>query len=330
VDTGIDVPEPAVRDHRYAIVVGIDRYPGFRDLGGPCNDAEAFAAWLRDPAGGDVPAANIRLLVGRDATDVQSARPVKRDIDIALHELVTLVRAARAPCRLYLYFAGHGVAAGLGTAALLMADAERGLCWNLSLAPYRAWLERCRDFSEVILFCDCCRTLMPDVPEGTPPHETCPEPYPFPQQAFVALAADLGEPAYETNDRGHFTAALLDGLRGAASDATGSVRADMLAGFLDATLAEADPPQRADTTVIGSPLTLATVAPRLTEIVIDVRAGPARQVSVLGPGGAVVAVDVREPGPWRIGLGLGLYEIEDPEAPPILFKVGATPQHVQG
>jgi hypothetical protein len=51
---------------------------------------------------------------------------------------------------------------------------------------------------------------------------------------------------------------------------------------------------------------------------------------VLGPGGAVVAAAVREPGPWQIGLGLGLYEIEDPEAPPILFKVGASPQHVQG
>ena len=170
------------------------------------------------------------------------------------------------------------MAAGLGTAALLMADAEPGLCWNLSLAPYRSWLERCRDFSEVILFCDCCRTLTPDVPEGTPPHETCPEPYAFPQQAFVALAADLGEPAYETNDRGHFTAALLEGLRGAASDVTGSVRADVLAAFLDAALAEADPPQRADTTVIGTPLTLAAVAPRQTEVVIDVRAGPAREV----------------------------------------------------
>jgi hypothetical protein len=321
------------RDHWFAIVVGIDRYPCFRDLAGACNDAEAFAEWLVDPAGGDVPVGNVRVLLGREATDVRTARPIKRDVDIALHELVGHVRSSGAASRLYLYFAGHGVAAGLGTGAVLMADAEPGLCWNLSLGPYRGWLERCRDFAEVVLVSDCCRSIAVDVPEGMPPHETCSQPGRGPYRAFIALAADLGERAYEKRDsRGQFTTLLLDGLRGRAADATtGEVRADMLAAFLESQLERrAEPPQRADTSIIGEPLTLATVAPVRFDVTINLRDGPVRTVQVLGHGGAVVGSETRASGAWIIRLGNGLYELADPTAPAVLFKVDGAGRRVEG
>ena len=43
----------------HAVVVGITTYPGFKSLEGSENDAHAFIDWLKDPAKGDVPVANI-------------------------------------------------------------------------------------------------------------------------------------------------------------------------------------------------------------------------------------------------------------------------------
>ena len=87
-----ELPVPADRQHRYAIVIGIDRYPGFRDLGGACNDAEAFAEWLTDPNGGDVPAENVRTLLGRGlitevATDAETGAILYGTTDLLLTNL---------------------------------------------------------------------------------------------------------------------------------------------------------------------------------------------------------------------------------------------------
>lgn len=39
----------------YAIVVGINHYPGMNPLKGAEQDALNFIEWLKDPKGGDVP-----------------------------------------------------------------------------------------------------------------------------------------------------------------------------------------------------------------------------------------------------------------------------------
>jgi hypothetical protein len=52
-----------MNDHHYAVVVGINRYPGLSDLTGARADAEAFAQWLEDGDGGALPAANIRRVM---------------------------------------------------------------------------------------------------------------------------------------------------------------------------------------------------------------------------------------------------------------------------
>jgi hypothetical protein len=43
----------------YAIVVGINRYPGIGDLSGARAGAEQLAAWLSDPDVGSLPKANV-------------------------------------------------------------------------------------------------------------------------------------------------------------------------------------------------------------------------------------------------------------------------------
>jgi hypothetical protein len=325
---------PASPDDRYAIVVGIDRYPGFHDLHGACNDAEAFAGWLTERGCGDVPREHVAVHLGRGYESLADARPVKRDIDVALHRVVREIHRTGAPSRLYLFFAGHGIAAGFGTAAVLMADAEPGLSWNLSLGRYREWLQRCRDFSEVILLSDCCRTIALDVPEGMPPLDNCPTPHPRSQQVFVALAADVGESAFETTDgRGRFTVHVIEGLRGGAADPDGEVRSDTLATFLEAGLgAPAQRRQQIETSTLGPPLVLATVplaSVPTFEVTIDVPIGGPRQLDVKAYDGSLVASAVRPPGAWTVRLASGLYELVDPAAPSVLFKVERAPRPVE-
>ncbi len=82
-----------------AVVVGISDYqsPQIPDLRFAHRDAAAFADWLRSPAGGSVPEANLQVLLNADATTGK--------IIAALGGLV-------ADCKpgdlAYIYFSGHG------------------------------------------------------------------------------------------------------------------------------------------------------------------------------------------------------------------------------
>jgi len=327
--------EPVAPEQHHAIVVGIDGYPGYRDLGGACNDAESFASWLIDPAGGRTPVENVSMHLGRVPQTLAEARPLKRDVDVALHGIVRQVQATGARSRLWLYFAGHGVAAAFGMGAVLMADAQPGLNWNLSIGKYHEWLMRCRDFSEVVMISDCCRNLAVEVPEGMPPLDNCPAPSDRRQQLFLAHGTDLGAPAFEGDDaRGRFTVHLLEGLRGAAADPNGDVRSDALATFLEST--PLDPTgvttQVPTTTSAGPPLLLASGrgSRPVFDVTIELRAAAARQVTVRRGDGAIMATAQREAGPWSVPLAGGLYELVDPVAPPVLFKVAHGPCRVEG
>jgi len=82
-----------------AVVVGISDYqdPGIPDLHFADRDAEAFAAWLRSPAGGSVPEDNIRLLTNDNAS--------KYAMYIALYELLDVCKPGD---QVIFYFSGHG------------------------------------------------------------------------------------------------------------------------------------------------------------------------------------------------------------------------------
>ncbi len=130
-----------MNDTHFAIVVGIDRYPRLgRHLTAARKDAEAFDAWLADPAGGAVPKANRKLIVADlpvDATPEQ-AKPLLSEVKSALLEVRAASDAISAAdeardqnrweqTRLYLYVSGHGMALRSEEAALLTANA--GVDW---------------------------------------------------------------------------------------------------------------------------------------------------------------------------------------------------------
>ena len=82
---------------RRALVIGISNYKSVSDLQFAAADAEAFAAFLRSPAGGSVPSDNIRLRVDSAATRTQ-----------ILDDVTWLQESSHAGDEAIIYFAGHG------------------------------------------------------------------------------------------------------------------------------------------------------------------------------------------------------------------------------
>jgi tetratricopeptide (TPR) repeat protein len=87
------LPQQAV----HAVVIGISDYQNISDLKYADRDAEAFVQFLQSPAGGNVPAENIRLLINEQATSMEIVR-----------ELYWLMDESHAGDRAYIYFSGHG------------------------------------------------------------------------------------------------------------------------------------------------------------------------------------------------------------------------------
>jgi hypothetical protein len=350
-----------VNDLHYAVVVGINRYPGISDLGGARADADQFAAWLVDPEGGALPDENVKRVsvteddeAGYDSAD--AARPTGDEVDTALkHVRNGLLRKLEADAtlwdhsRIYLYFAGHGFAPQGGEGALFLANAERDLLSrNLELAEYRRWCTTCAFFREVILFADCCRTRIGNYVRGYGPRlDECPAPWNGKSSTYViGFGSTLGNPTYELpvagdddDARGYFTGALLEGLRGAASrDESGALTAATLSAYVRTVVAERTRERR-------FPQEAQIVGP-LTD---DVRFGttlapPKRVVRIALPatlmGGAVSIVkDGRQIAAWDgasfewiVKLEDGLYEIQAERAAvanEALFKVAGEDRRVE-
>ena len=149
----------------YAVVVGINHYPNppLSDLQGPENDALGFKDWLVSPTGGAVPDVNIHLILSRDfpaGGKPMAAKPTTGEVDLAFEEILEQVKDQAPARRLYMFFAGHGIAppATLDEAALLTANAGRNrMGHNIPGKMYARSIQLSAMFQEVVLFMDCCR-----------------------------------------------------------------------------------------------------------------------------------------------------------------------------
>jgi len=112
----VRLPERLYEGRRYAIVVGLSQYQGKGLPGGLPGEkhAEAFAAYLGDEYGGQIPASDITLLTGSKATSAA----VKEAIANA-------VRDALSGDSIIIYFSGYSLAVdSRGPGFLLTADAD--------------------------------------------------------------------------------------------------------------------------------------------------------------------------------------------------------------
>src|SRR6266508_5839462 len=145
-----------MNDRDFAVIVGVQRYPGFgpspeqpADLKGPDRDAAAVRAWLTDPAGGNLPAANVRDFRSAAYPDPfpdGRAAPRKGDVLGAFRWLdrIALERNKRfeglaVGKRLYLYVSGHGFGRRRTEGSLFMANATRSRAWHLEASAWVEW-----------------------------------------------------------------------------------------------------------------------------------------------------------------------------------------------
>jgi uncharacterized caspase-like protein len=233
----------------WAVVVGIQSYPGLSDLGGPENDAKDFFEWLISKDGGAVPKEHVTLILSPTppATLPTSALPTTQQIEQAFDHLDDIANLdennGRVGRRLYLYFSGHGFAPDFEQAALLMANAtQKRTGFHILGKSYADWFYRSGYFNEVVLFMDCCQEKY---------SKTVPRPVHF-NDVTDFNAIDEGKRFYGFGTKwsrlaqerlmddgkvhGVFTYALLKALRGDAADSEHNITATSLGDWLYANM----------------------------------------------------------------------------------------------
>jgi len=326
-----------VNENHYAVVVGINRYPGISDLAGPVNDAAAFYGWLVDDTAGGLPPENA-WLVEASAAEVHllepyDAEPKRWRIDRALG---LAVRKARTDIgddpdrwdrsRLYFFVAGHGIAPYGSDAALLAADAQRGAYGsNLDIRLHVDWLRRCADFREVVVFADCCRNRVNNATPGGPVFDSCPitRGVVVPLVGYATAFSDL---AYEEVDeaippdqrRGYFSKALMEALSGdsgAADPASGDVTAASLAAWLTQRVAALTEDkavrQRVEMPVPSVPMLFREATGRPQHAVaIHVPPGETRGLVLIDHTRSTIEASDAVPGvAWQVALEDGVYQV---------------------
>jgi hypothetical protein len=277
------------------------------------------------------------------------ARPKRSDVDLALRKLNQAIRQRVAQAaedwdrtRLYIYVSGHGIAPPTNAGAVLMADAERDVLGEcIELAMYGQWYESCGIFRELVVLADCCRERPRGAPPGMlPPFNLCQTPYGRTTRV-LGYATGFGELAFEPleaehpdEQRGFFTKALLEGLRGAAAvdPDLGGITSETLAVYVTKAVEEMtkDQPVRQRAQILveaGNPILLRATAvqqrPRWT-VTIALPAGFSGQAVLRdGDNSEIARHDAGTP--WQLELDEGLYGVFPPNgrnARPIgLFEV---------
>jgi len=219
-------------DLHFGVVVGINQYPAISNLNHARQDAIDFHEWLVEETG--LPDENVTLIAADELppnTARENAQPVAKQVWEALFAKLAEIRgiidanpAAWPESRLYFFFSGHGIAPSARDASGLAADAGPDHFGNsVSIKGLIEWLLESQDFGELVMVADCCR--------NKPPAATRPGPPPWTprrkHRGEVALAefyaTIYGDPAREPrpdhdpdSQRGYFTRAILEGLRGRA------------------------------------------------------------------------------------------------------------------
>ena len=218
-----------MNDLHYAVVVGINPYPGIGDLTAAHADATDFYKWVTSPRGGKVPEQNAVCILGEWASGapVDDANPTREKIYDAINEYKQRVKskleadpAVWPNTRLYFFGAGHGIAPERRDAALLAANTVSDrFTRHVSCASLLEFFTDAQLFRELVLFADCCRnSKIGTVPRM--PVDMSEDPLDRGGvRKFFACGSIFGRQALEETDlplderRGYFTRALLSGLR---------------------------------------------------------------------------------------------------------------------
>ena len=145
----------------FAFVIGVNNYvadhDGLKPLTGAVNDSIAFAKWVQEPMGGNVPAENLYHIMSPEDGDL----PTRHDTEQKLHHFIERLEGGALNDKFYFYFAGHGVAHPdeIDHNLLCLSDWTKQWCNNaLASVPAISFFRYLGVFQEMIFIFDCCRT----------------------------------------------------------------------------------------------------------------------------------------------------------------------------
>jgi len=311
----------AVQDRDYALVIGIRHYPDYRTLEGAINDAEDFAKWLCEDNGGGLDSKHVECVLSV-LTD-SDLRPVQEQIDYALAKIKK--NSAAGGRRFYLYFAGHGMGSDTTDLALCLprwsTDLWRGAA--LCLNGYLKFVVELGHFQQVACFLDCCRVRQVSIGCNPPQIKNVkPAANAGSVVTFLAYATEFDNLAYEAEVqqtgivRGHFTRALMEALRGAATGPSRGVLPSRLAGYVDRRTAELakDKQQHQKASIPSVPTDEANWIfgnyPPKHNVEISFSAGRG-DVLLEDPYGHEIQRGPAKTGPWQLKLDAALHLLTD-------------------
>jgi hypothetical protein len=216
----------------FAVVIGVDDYKQLPPLKGPINDANAFKAWLLNPAGGDVPEANCKFI-----PSTHPYRPIQDEIDDALEEIIMLNDGSFR--RFYFFFAGHGIGISWDANGLCLpkwSEVQRN--YALSSKGYVDYIVGSSIFQEIYFFLDCCRLrainanpMIPRLGNIRPRGGGIPSVVIYASPFENAAGEAPSDEESGSLVRGFFSQALVEGLSGAAAGISGNITVKDLIDF---------------------------------------------------------------------------------------------------
>ncbi|KUI97426.1 caspase family protein [Vibrio sp. MEBiC08052] len=307
----------------YGLVVGINHYPGFKNLSGAINDAKKFDNWLTDTNnGGGLPQENRRLIV----SSADANKPIQEDIDVALVELFDRIGSNQVR-RFYLYFSGHGLASSsMGADLCLSVWSHIRRNAALDSEAYYELLAGTGRFEEIVCFFDCCRVRLSNS-KGAASSLGRPKPDQLSghERRMIAYSTEYQNAAYEAeNDidssdvRGYFTQALLEALNGNAAQTQGGVPAKRLKQYVEnrtRALAENDGktqiPEVDISFISENEPIFGDALPSRKVVIAFSTAKVGRNIDVIGPEDSVLKTIVATEQPVSLPLGAGIHLLCD-------------------
>jgi hypothetical protein len=333
----------------WAIVVGIQSYPGISSVDGPDNDANDFYDWLVDPKGGAVPNRQVkRITTTRPYKNASRAKPTFFMIEEDLSSIRN--QARKRPIidnhfylgrRLYLFFAGHGFAPREEETALIMAnatDVQIGAGFHWLGQRTANWFYKAGYFDEIVLLMDCCRNQYA-VPElSWPWKDEVASDFAERVRRYYAFATrwskeTRGIRAENGRVNGKFTSAVLQGLRRATASTSNAVTTGSLSAFIQKEVPGLRPSDFIDDDFELVRVDQVNMYPVRVIIPPGVEGRQIRIVSFVNGEECQVAGATAVSPDWRLNLPNGVYELQVPEINLVdrwFFKVnGGEVPHVE-
>ena len=179
-------------------------------------------------------------------------------------------------------------------------------------------------FTQVACFLDCCRVREKSVGCNNPQIKNVkPGGMSGSAEAFYAYATEFDNLAFEAEVnsggpvRGHFTRALMEGLRGAAAGPSPGVTPRNLAGYVDRRTTElaAANSQKQKVYIPGAPVNESSWIfgkyPATYKVQINISSGLTGPVSIHGPTGKTIASGLRPGTVWKEPLEPAWHLIKD-------------------